>query len=145
MQSHDHNILVILQGPYTREDGFLGYNEICEMLRDTDDTEEWTITWEESHKAPYMNKGLQWISYDNEESIRIKSNFAYKHNLAGVMTWSIDTDDFRGKCGGPTYPLLRTINNALYQQEQGLASAPPASTVTHVTLALAFLAHIFLL
>ena len=70
-----------------------------------------------------MHKGVKWVSYDNQESIRMKTNYAYKHNLAGVMTWSIDTDDFRGKCGGPTFPLLRTINHALYEQEQGLASA----------------------
>ena len=111
------------QGPYTREDGFLGYNEICEELIDTDDTESWTVEWEDHHKAPYMHKGVKWVSYDDQESIRIKSYFAYQQGLAGVMTWSIDTDDFRGKCGGPTYPLLRTINNALYEKENGYHSA----------------------
>ena len=57
----------------------------------------------------------------------MKAHFAYEHGLAGVMTWSIDTDDFRGKCGGPTYPLLRTINNALYQQENGYYSGAQQS------------------
>jgi len=140
MNPHDHKMgaraqTTSFQGPYTREDGFLGYNEICEMLTDTDDTESWTVHWEDSHKAPYMNKGLQWISYDNEESIRTKTGFAFKHNLAGVMVWSIDTDDFRGNCGGATYPLLRSINNALYEQEQGIASAPKpiGSTLTLAT------------
>jgi len=37
------------------------------------------------------------------------------------MVWSIDTDDFTGRaCGGPDFPLLRTINNALYKSEAGL-------------------------
>lgn len=45
-------------------------------------------------------------------------------NLAGVMTWSIDTDDFNGKCASlkdsldrteTTYPLLRSINVVLSQ------------------------------
>ena len=90
---------------------------------DTDDTESWTVEWEDHHKAPYMHKGVKWVSYDDQESIRIKSYFAYQQGLAGVMTWSIDTDDFRGKCGGPTYPLLRTINNALYEKENGYHSA----------------------
>jgi len=128
MNPHDYKMgarakTTSFQGPYTREDGFLGYNEICEELMDTDDTESWTVAWDEHHEAPYMHKGVKWVSYDNEESIKTKADFAYKHNLAGVMVWSIDTDDFRGKCGGQTFPLLRTINHALYEQEQGLASA----------------------
>jgi len=147
MNPHDYKMgarakTTSFQGPYTREDGFLGYNEICEMLTDTDDTESWTVAWEDSHKAPYMHKGLKWVSYDDQESIRIKTNFAYKHNLAGVMTWSIDTDDFRGKCGGPTYPLLRTINHALYEQEQGIAAgidARPASILAILAVTLAIL------
>ena len=54
-----------------------------------------------------MYKQTKWVSYDNEESIRTKVRFAYDHDLAGVMTWSIDTDDFRGACNGPKFPLLR--------------------------------------
>jgi len=36
------------------------------------------------------------------------------------MTWSIDTDDFQGMCNGPKFPLLRTINHALYRREKGI-------------------------
>ena len=83
-----------------------------------------------------MHKGVKWVSYDDQQSIRIKSHFAYQQGLAGVMTWSIDTDDFRGKCGGPPYPLLRTINNALYEQENGYYSgtcgSPKSLILVHV-------------
>merc|ERR1712180_402780 len=40
------------QGPYTREDGFMGYNEIC--LEANDQEAPWTEVWEEHHMAPYM-------------------------------------------------------------------------------------------
>ena len=94
-----------------------------------------------------MYKQTKWVSYDNEESIREKVHFAYDHGLAGVMTWSIDTDDFRGVCGGPHFPLLRTINHALYQAEQGLSGAPrlvapSAAAVTASMLAAVFLARL---
>jgi len=49
--------------------------------------------------------------------------YAKRQKLAGVMVWSIDTDDFRGKCSllhgdmalldGRDYPLMKSINAAL--------------------------------
>jgi len=124
------------QGPYTREDGFLGYNEICEELQD--ENFPWTTEWDDDHMAPYMYKGDRWVSYDNEKSLRLKANFAYDLGLAGVMTWSIDTDDFRGSCGGSTFPLLRSLNNALYRREQGMpglySGSPGLVAVTAVVM-----------
>ncbi len=72
---------------------------------------QWTEEWDPDYAAPYMHKGLKWVSYDDVESIEAKSRFAAERGAAGVMVWSIDTDDFRGNCGqGVDYPLLRTIN-----------------------------------
>ena len=139
--------LFFFQGPYTREDGFLGYNEICEQdLRDLEQDNPWTTVWEESHMAPYMYKDTKWVSYDNVESIKYKSQFAYDQGLAGVMVWSIDTDDFKGLCGGPRYPLLRTINNALYESEQGLraAAGQNLASMTAVVMSLVIGAMLYL-
>jgi chitinase len=41
-----------VQGPFTREDGFLGYNEIC--MENQKEEAPWTTEWEEEHAAPYM-------------------------------------------------------------------------------------------
>lgn len=35
------------------------------------------------------------------------------NNMAGVMFWSIDTDDFHGECFAESYPLLVAANKAL--------------------------------
>jgi hypothetical protein len=40
------------------------------------------------------------------------------------MIWSLETDDFLGKCHGFKYPLLTTINNALF-------GGATVSTITH--------------
>ena len=106
------------QGPYTREDGFLGYNEVCEEQMDKD--HPWTYKWEENIKAPYMFRGDRWVSFDDEKSLRLKANFAFDEGLAGVMVWSIDTDDFNGVCG-TKYPLLRSLNRALFRRELGVS------------------------
>lgn len=116
------------QGPYTREDGFMGYNEICEELKDPNSG--WNVTMDEHHQAPYMVKGIKWISYDDELSVKKKTQFAYDQGLAGVMTWSIDTDDFTGTCNGHRFPLLRAINNALYLRSQGISDRSGAVTVS---------------
>ena len=45
-------------------------------------------------------------------SIKEKSQYLKKMKLGGAMVWSVETDDFRGKCG-EKYPLLKTINAVL--------------------------------
>lgn len=116
------------QGPYTREDGFLGYNEIC--LKLTGET-DWTVEWDEHYQAPFMHSGERWISFDNEKSIAIKSDYAFDQGLAGVMTWSIDTDDFMGMCNGAKFPLLRTISHALHIKQDGVVDIiySPATSI----------------
>ena len=106
------------KGRYTGEDGFLGFNEICEYLKDPN--HRWTIIFGKYLQAPYMFREKEWVGYDDERSIRKKSEFAFDQGLAGVMIWSIDTDDFTGNCFGTKFPLLRAINNALYLRANGI-------------------------
>jgi len=107
-------------GPITREEGFLGYNEICKEL--VAPGSNWSVVWEKCHQAPYMFKGDRWVSYDNERSVRLKANFAFDQKLGGVMVWSIETDDFKGNCNGVKFPLLHTLNNALSLKTKGVES-----------------------
>ena len=107
-------------GPVTREQGFLGYNEICKEL--TAPGSNWTVVWEKCHQAPYMFRDDRWVSYDNERSVRLKANFAFEKKLGGVMVWSIETDDFKGLCNAGKFPLLQTLNNALSLNTKGEAT-----------------------
>ena len=58
--------------------------------------------------------GPYWISYDNEESVALKTKYANFLGLAGSFGWSLETDDFEGRYqdvhGYQDYPLLR-VNN----------------------------------
>ena len=46
----------------------------------------------------------KWVSYDNEKSVMMKADLAWKKKLGGVMVWSIETDDFNGKADSIHYP-----------------------------------------
>ncbi|PSN37589.1 hypothetical protein C0J52_14524 [Blattella germanica] len=92
-------------GPYTREAGMLGFNEICEN--------NWTEKWDDQQQVPYACKGNQLVGYDSIKSIKIKSQYVLDKGLGGAMVWSVETDDFTGKCYGYKYPLLRAINCVL--------------------------------
>merc|ERR1712168_13304 len=83
-------------GPYTRAKGTWGYQEICDKVVSPGD---WTVVRNEYISAPYAYKDNIWIGFDDEESIRLKAQYALSRNLAGVMFWSIETDDFSGVCG----------------------------------------------
>ncbi|EZA62259.1 hypothetical protein DMN91_004229 [Ooceraea biroi] len=116
------------KGPYTSEDGFMGFNEICETL--VVNPQNWTTGWDEYSSTAYAIKKDQVVVYDDRKAIMIKVEYAKSQNLGGVMVWSIDTDDFRGKCAslhgdmnpidGRDYPLMRSINAALANN-----TAPP--------------------
>ncbi|RVE46555.1 hypothetical protein evm_008790 [Chilo suppressalis] len=100
-----------IAGPYTAQAGLVGYNEFCAMLKSDP---SWTIRRDHLAKVPYAVNGLNWVSYDDPESIRYKVKYALEKKLAGIMIWSIETDDFHNVCGGGAYTLLKAINDALY-------------------------------
>jgi len=110
-------------GPYTRQDGIWGYQEIIQAF--TNETlinlpdgkpKDWTVVVDDCYQAPYAYNGPYWIGYDDEESMRVKAKFINFLDIAGAMVWSIDTDDFKG---GNThaFPLLHAIHDGLASGE----------------------------
>lgn len=127
-------------GPYTRENGFMGYNEVCDLLSNR--TSQWTKSYDTNKQqgiAKFRDEEYgktKVVVYDSARSVAVKTRFAMRKELAGAMVWSVDTDDFLGECDtehdtyddfGETagvkltiprrvngnYPLLRTINEAI--------------------------------
>ncbi|OXU26105.1 hypothetical protein TSAR_016779 [Trichomalopsis sarcophagae] len=94
-------------GPYTREAGMLGYNEILEDI-----AKGWQVHFQEEQKVPYAVHGNQWVGYDDERSLKDKTDYIKKHGLGGAMAWSIETDDFLGTAG-KKYPLLNVLHREL--------------------------------
>lgn len=128
------------QGPYTRENGFLGYNEVCTVVKNG----TWKLSWDTKTAEAYARLEVpeknhtKVIAYDTSRSIANKVRYGVRQELGGFMVWSLDTDDFLGKCSldkdtyddygnieqqksfnqvlrarvNKNFPLLRTINEA---------------------------------
>uniref|UniRef100_A0A0C9QM58 chitinase n=2 Tax=Fopius arisanus TaxID=64838 RepID=A0A0C9QM58_9HYME len=110
-------------GPYVREAGSLGYNELCEQIREG----QWTLRFDEKARAPYAIKGNQWLSYDNVKSVTEKANYIKEQRLGGAMIWSIETDDKSGACG-EKFPILKALNAVLRGGQPVQQSPAPAPT-----------------
>ncbi|XP_050079355.1 endochitinase [Anopheles maculipalpis] len=96
------------KGQHTYSEGYLGYFEICQKLKQS----KWRTVWESIGQCPYAYRGNQWIGYEDEQSLKQKVEFVKSKGLAGVYAFSLDLDDYRGKCGEP-YPLMNTLASLL--------------------------------
>ena len=56
------------KGPYTGQGGLLGYNEICEFIKN----DGWNVVGPIDEMGPYAYKGNEWVSYDDKATIRKK-------------------------------------------------------------------------
>ncbi|XP_053383728.1 acidic mammalian chitinase-like [Mercenaria mercenaria] len=91
-------------GPYLGREG-----HVCEMIRNGA-----IQCWDDEQKMAYAYMGDQWVGYGNQKSMKEKVKFAYSRNIAGVMFWSMDQDDFMGHyCNAGEFPLLTAIYNAI--------------------------------
>lgn len=96
-------------GQYSQQPGLLTYLEICLELQNSG----WLLKFDHESKTPYAVNGDQWIGYDNQLSIRMKTEFAAIKRLAGVMIWAVDYEDKDNLCGQGPNPLLSAINNVI--------------------------------
>eukprot|EP00105_Crassostrea_gigas_P040449 XP_019924597.1 PREDICTED: probable chitinase 3 [Crassostrea gigas] len=117
------------KGTYTMEAGFLSYTEVCDMLKSGG-----TRHWIPEMEVPYAVRGDQWVGYDDEQSLRLKVDFAKSKGLGGIMVWALDLDDFTGKgCGKGPYPLLHAINDELNSNTPQTTTQAPITTAYRTT------------
>ncbi|KAG8181266.1 hypothetical protein JTE90_018785 [Oedothorax gibbosus] len=114
------------KGEYTREAGYLAYYEVCQMIQEND----WELEAPYPEiMGPFAYKDNQWVGFDDEDTIIEKVKFIVKEGLGGGMVWTLDNDDFRGKCYGEQSPLINTLKTAL-EEGQALLKANPTTTTT---------------
>ncbi|KAL4976408.1 glycosyl hydrolases family 18-domain-containing protein [Aspergillus desertorum] len=79
-------------GQCTDTSGILSYKEIMEIVEDVDIVGPF---WEETAAVMYVSwDGNQWVSYDNNVTMKQKVDWANDHCLGGVMIWALDQDTY---------------------------------------------------
>ncbi|CAL8099108.1 unnamed protein product [Orchesella dallaii] len=111
-------------GPFTREPGIWGYNEICERLNS--EAGQWTVVRDEYYEVPYAYNGRMWIGYEDATSVANKARYVNELGLGGGMVWSIETDDFLGIChSDEKFKIIKTLFRALNGE---YPPTPPTTT-----------------
>lgn len=72
--------------------------------------------------SPYLSAGLEWLSYEDDESIACKARFVLANGYGGAMVFSLNADDWSGACGSggggggdnATFPLVRRVHAELF-------------------------------
>jgi chitinase len=71
-------------GEFTRAAGFLAYYEICDRVFN----HGWTVVKDpEGRIGPYAYKDNQWVSFDDQETLKRKTQFIKQMGLGGGMIW----------------------------------------------------------
>jgi chitinase len=116
-------------GPYTLQDGVLGFNELCEIRIAQGGAFE--MVWDDIIQAKFVKfnnetLGLQYFSYDDMEALDEKLKLIRDLPIGGGMVWSIDTDDFQNVCGFGRNPLLNHIVKNIF--DGGITPDPTKTT-----------------
>ncbi|ANQ47421.1 T9SS type A sorting domain-containing protein [Flammeovirga sp. MY04] len=103
----------------------------------------WTKHWDDNAKVPYLTKSAggnnYFTSYDDEQSITLKSEYINDNDIGGVIIWQVFTDwnvgPENGKVG--TYPLCPTtvpelahVVNKVFAEGSGPFNPAPVVTIT---------------
>ena len=79
-------------GSCTDTSGILSYSEIMEIVKNVDINGPY---WEETAAVMYVTwDDNQWVSYDNNVTMKQKVDWANDHCLGGVMVWALDQDTY---------------------------------------------------
>lgn len=88
---------------FTRTDGYMNYVETCRRVNYF----HWKRNWVKYAATPYIYYENQWVSYDDKDSVKVKTEWFWKHWLGGIFVWSLDADDYAGDCVQEIYPMVK--------------------------------------
>lgn len=113
---------------YTKLAGMIAYYEACDLL-----SKGAQRFFDDAQASPYLVMGNQWYSYDDADSLSMKLNWIKDNGYAGAFVWTLDFDDFNGKCpngNGQPYPLISKMKEILTNGNNPFKTPPPKTAGT---------------
>lgn len=96
--------------------GFVDYPLVCDYR--AEHARDVTLRFDVESRVPYLYRGSEWLSYDSPRSVMDKAAFVKDNKLRGAMIYSLNADDYRGRCASApdpsaAFPLARSVVDAL--------------------------------
>ncbi|XP_072930562.1 chitotriosidase-1-like [Epargyreus clarus] len=95
--------------------GFVNYPDICHFMKTH--KIDVNVHFDVDARVPYLHRDHEWASFDNPQSVMNKAEYIKENNLGGAMIYSLNADDYEGRCiglsGSLKFPLAESINNTL--------------------------------
>lgn len=78
-----------------------------------------TYVWDENARVPYLNLNnpTGFLSFENDQSIGEKINYAKKKRLGGVMLWELGAAFFPNNSPGEKSPLLKSVKSHAFNNK----------------------------
>lgn len=88
------NVPNVNNGLHQMTQSFGGYGaSFAKLYKEYINKNGYTRYWDDEAKAPYLFDGSNFITYDDDESLKHKCEYVKKMGLAGVMYWEYSGDD----------------------------------------------------
>ncbi|XP_050736173.1 chitinase-3-like protein 1 isoform X1 [Eriocheir sinensis] len=88
--------------------GHMTYPKVCGFLQGSGQR------WDKASRVPYAWRSREWVSYENEASVKEKAELVIAEHIGGVSLLDLNSDDWAGQCpGATTFPLLRAVKEVL--------------------------------
>lgn len=100
----------------------ISYLNVCRLLSGKEysswklpgNTTETFRVFDADAKVPYLYSGSKWITFDDQQSVTIKSQWIVDQQLGGAMIFALNYDDVRGECHSEgAFPLQQTVTDVL--------------------------------
>lgn len=89
----------------------ISYSEVCRLMRNSSTH----ILFDNEAKVPYLVNGDLWVSYDDPESVALKAQWVRDNQLAGVMTFDLNSDDYTHECDNSSEFVLHSVIRKILQ------------------------------